>query len=67
MKINRIGLDEPTEDDIKRVLRLGRSTEWLNQTTSHIKRGGRVSDLPGMDQVPESVAATHVAETWKRW
>ncbi|KAG4272563.1 serine/threonine protein kinase [Fusarium proliferatum] len=61
------GLDEPTEDDIKRVLRLGRSTEWLNQTFSHIKRGGRVSDLPGMDQVPESVATTHVAETWKRW
>ncbi|VZI00380.1 unnamed protein product [Fusarium fujikuroi] len=61
------GLDEPTEDDIKRVLRLGRSTEWLNQTFSHIKRGGRVADLPGMDQVPESVATTHVAETWKRW
>ncbi|KAF5630133.1 serine threonine kinase [Fusarium sp. NRRL 52700] len=61
------GLDEPSEDDVKRVLRLGRSTEWLKQTSSHIKHGGRVSDLPGIDQVPESVAATHVAETWKRW
>ncbi|KAI7762561.1 hypothetical protein LZL87_008907 [Fusarium oxysporum] len=61
------GLDEPTEDDVKRVLRLGRSMEWLNQTRSHIKRGGYVSDVPGMDQVPEGVAATHVGETWKRW
>ncbi|KAF5588661.1 serine threonine kinase [Fusarium pseudoanthophilum] len=60
-------LDEPSEDDVKRVLRLGRSTEWLNQSFSRIKLGGSVSDVPGMDQIPESVAATHVAETWKRW
>ncbi|RBR09908.1 hypothetical protein FVER53590_13698 [Fusarium verticillioides] len=61
------GLDEPTEDDVKRVLRLGRSTEWLNQSFSRIRLGGSVADVPGMDQIPESVAATHVAETWMRW
>ncbi|KAG5819218.1 hypothetical protein H9Q74_009607 [Fusarium xylarioides] len=61
------GLDEPTEDDVKRVLRLGKSMEWLNQSLSNVKLGGSVSDIPGLDQVPESVAATHVGETWKRW
>ncbi|KAF5266835.1 hypothetical protein FOXYS1_2325 [Fusarium oxysporum] len=61
------GLDEPTEDDVKRVLRLGKSMEWLNQSLSHIRLGGSVSDVAGMDQVPENVAASHVGETWKRW
>lgn len=67
MAADQAGLDEPTEDDAKRVLRLGRSMEWLNQSLSHIKLGGSVSDVPGMDQVPEKVATTHVGETWKRW
>ncbi|KAF5531058.1 serine threonine kinase [Fusarium phyllophilum] len=59
------GLDEPTEDDVKRVLRFGKSMEWLYQSLSNIKLGRSVSDIPGMDNVPESVAATHVGETWK--
>lgn len=41
--------------------------EWLNQSLSHIRLGGSVSDVAGMDQVPENVAASHVGETWKRW
>ncbi|KAL5585855.1 hypothetical protein FOVSG1_013547 [Fusarium oxysporum f. sp. vasinfectum] len=61
------GLDEPTEDDVNRVLRLGKSLEWLNRSFSHIKLGGSVADVPGMNEVPENVAATHVGETWKRW
>ncbi|KAF4332752.1 serine threonine kinase, partial [Fusarium beomiforme] len=61
------GLGEPTEDDVNRVLHLGKSMEWLNQSLSHIKLGGSVADVPGMNEVPEDVAATHVGETWKRW
>ncbi|KAG6980389.1 ZEB2-regulated ABC transporter 1 [Fusarium oxysporum f. sp. conglutinans] len=60
-------LDEPTEDDVNRVLHLGKSMAWFNQSFSHIELGGSVTDVPGMNEVPEEVAATHVGETWKRW
>ncbi|KAF9776282.1 hypothetical protein IL306_005560 [Fusarium sp. DS 682] len=60
-------LGEPTEDDVKRVLRHGKSLEWLSQSLRNIKLGGSVNDVPGLNEVPEDVAATHVGETWKRW
>ncbi|RSL55346.1 hypothetical protein CEP54_009405 [Fusarium duplospermum] len=60
-------LDEPTEDDVKRVLSLGKSLAWLDQSFTNMQLGGSVSDLGDMDQVPEDIAAPHVGETWKRW
>ncbi|RMJ19380.1 hypothetical protein CDV36_001012 [Fusarium kuroshium] len=63
----RPSLDEPTEDDVSRVLNLGKSLAWLDQSFEHMRLGGSVSDMPGMDEVPEGVAAPRVGETWKRW
>ncbi|KAJ4309384.1 hypothetical protein N0V84_011532 [Fusarium piperis] len=60
-------LDEPTEDDVNRVLGLGKSLAWIDQSFKRMRLGGSAADMGGFDNVPQDIAATHVGETWKRW
>ncbi|KAK4442439.1 serine threonine kinase [Podospora aff. communis PSN243] len=62
-------IKEPSEDDVERIMQHGVSMAWLNQSFDNIRLGTSLSAMPGIDGVPESVAAAHrdVAWTLERW